>query len=108
VQRLLDAGVMTADGLASMTDAEVEQRLFEAPVTREEANRLWYRPQAIGVRRLEGDDVPPGAHVVQVDRLYLAMPLVDGEVVTRISQRAAAMLAEAWQLRGTYAVSWRQ
>ena len=53
-------------------------------------------------------DAPPGAHVVQVDRLYLAMPLVDGEVVTQVSPRAAAMLAEARQLLGTYVVSWRE
>jgi len=108
VQRVLEAGEMTADDLATMTDAEVQRRLFETPATQEEANRLWYRPQAIDVRRLEGDDAPPGAHVVRVDRLYLAMPLVDGEVVTRVSPRAAAMLDEARQLLGTYAVSWRQ
>lgn len=108
VRRLLDAGGMTADNLAAMTDAEVERRLFEAPVTQEEAKRLWYRPQTIDVRRLEDDDAPPDAHVVQVDRLYLAMPLVDGEVVTQVSSRAAAMLAEARQLCGKYAVSWRQ
>jgi HD superfamily phosphohydrolase len=108
VRRLLEAEVITADDLALMTDAEVQQRLFETPATQEEATRLWYRPQAIGVRRLEGDDVPPSVYVVQVDRLYLAMPLVDGEVVTRVSPRAAAMLAEARQLLGTYVVGWRQ
>ena len=107
VRRLLEVGVMAADDLASMTDAEIERRLFETPATRDEANRLWYRPQAIGVRRLEGDAAPPGAHLVPVDRLYLAMPLVDGENVTQVSPRAAAMLAEARQLRGTYVVSWR-
>jgi HD superfamily phosphohydrolase len=106
VQRLFDAKVLTPDELAAMTDAEVERRLFETPATKEEAKRLWYRPQTIGVRRLDNGAPSPGAHRVEVEHLYLAMPLVDGQIVTQISSRAAGALDKARQLLGTYAVYW--
>jgi len=114
VKELLDAGVLTTHALAAMTDGEVERALFETPLTAGEARRLWYEPQAIVVRRLrrpreraeKEEDTPPGAHQVQVDHLYLAMPLSDGRVVTQVSPRAAALVAQARGLRGRYAVYW--
>ena len=45
---------------------------------------------------------------MQMDHLYLAMPLADGQIVTQVSPRAAALMAEAQQLRGTYAVYWAE
>jgi hypothetical protein len=108
VQRLLDTGALAADDLATMVDTEVEQRLFEAPATKEEAKRLWYHPQTLGVHRLVGDETVPGARIVQVDRLYLAMPLVDDQIITQISSRAAGLLDEVQQLLGTYAVYWTE
>ena len=106
VQRLFDAGVLTPGELAAMTDAEVERWLFETPATQEEAKRLWYRSQTIDAQRLDKGDAPPDAHLVEMDHLYLAMPQVDGRAVTQVSSRAADLLDEARQLRGTYAVSW--
>ena len=106
VQQALDAGALTVDGLATMTDAEVQHILFETPVTAAEARRLWYEPHTIVVRRLEGDDVPPGAHRVEIDHLYLDMPLADGQSVTLVSDRAAAFVAEARGWRGVYVVYW--
>ena len=106
VQQLLDAGVLTVSILAGMTDSMVERILFETPVTAKEANRLWYRPHEIVVQRLGAEDAPPDVHIVQVDHLYLAMPLADGQPVTQVSPRAAALAAEAQQLRGTYVVYW--
>jgi HD superfamily phosphohydrolase len=106
VQQVLDAGALTADGLATMTDDEVQHILFETPLTAAEARRLWYQPHAIVVRRPEDADVPPHAHPVQIDHLYLDMPLVDGQSVTQVSDRAAALVAEAQRWRGTYVVYW--
>ncbi len=107
VQQALDAGALTVDDLATMTDAEVQHILFETPVTAEEAQRLWYQPHTITVRRLEGEDVPPDAHAVEIDHLYLDMPLADGQTVTQVSDYAAALVAEAQQWRGTYVVYWK-
>jgi hypothetical protein len=107
VRRLFDAGVLAPGDLAAMTDAEVERRLFGTPATKEEAKRLWYQSQAIGVQRLDNGDAPPGAHLAEMDHLYLAMPLVDGRAVTQVSSRAADLLDEAQRLRGTYAVYWK-
>ena len=106
VQQVLDAGLLTTDDLSKMTDNEVQHILFETPVTAEEARRLWYQPYAIAVRRLEGANVLPGACPVKIDRLYLDMPLVDGQPITRISDHAAALVAEAQRWRGTYVVDW--
>jgi hypothetical protein len=89
-----------------MTDDEVERVLFDTPATAQEATRLWYRPDGIVVRRLGDGDTRPDGHVVQVDHLYLAMPLTDGRVVTKVSPRAAALVAATRELRGTYAVYW--
>lgn len=107
VRRLFDAGALTPDELAAMTDVEVERRLFETPVTKEKAKRLWYRSQTIGVQRMDDGDAPSGAHLVEMDHLYLAMPLVDGRTVTQVSSRAADLLHKVQQLRGTYAVYWK-
>lgn len=107
VQQALDAGALTVDDLATMTDGEVQHILFETPATAEEARRLWYQPHTIAVRRLEDEDVPPDAHPVEIDRLYLDMPLADGQTVTQISDRAAALVAEAQRWRGTYVVYWK-
>ena len=106
MQQALDAEGLATDALATMTDDEVERLLFATPATAKEATRLWYQPDGIVVRRLGDGDARPDGHVVQVDHLYLAMPLTDGRVVTQVSPRAAALVAAARQLRGTYAVSW--
>jgi len=108
VQQVLDAGVVTTNTLATMTDNMVERVLFDTPVTAKEAKRLWYQPHGIVVRRLRDKDAPPGVHIVQVNRLYLAMPLADGQIVTQVSSRSAALVAGARQLRGTYAVYWAE
>jgi HD superfamily phosphohydrolase len=106
VQQALDAGALTADSLATMTDAEVQHVLFETPITAEEARRLWYQPHTIAVQRLEDKDVPPGGHPVEIDRLYLDMPLADGQSVTQVSDYAATLVAEAQGWLGTYVVYW--
>jgi len=107
VRQLLDAGVLTTNTLAAMTDSMVERALFESPITAEEAWRLWYQPNAIVVRRFDGqDDAPSNAHVVQMEQLYLAMPLANGRMVTQISPQAERLASEARALRGAYAVYW--
>ncbi len=106
VQQLLGAGVLTTSSLATMTDSMVERTLFETLITAKEAWRLWYQPHALIARRLGDETAPPGAHVVQMDHLYLAMPLANGQIVTRVSSRAEKLAAEAQELHGTYIVYW--
>jgi hypothetical protein len=106
VQQLLDVGTLTTRGLATMTDSMVERALFENPTTAEEAWRLWYQTHTIRVRRLGDEEPPPGAHVVQMDHLYLAMPLMNSQIVTQVSSRAARLATEAQKLHGAYAVYW--
>jgi HD superfamily phosphohydrolase len=106
VQQLLDAGVLTTKGLYTMTDSMVERALFDTLVTAAEARRLWYQTHAIRAHRLGDNEPPLGAHVVQMDHLYLAMPLANGQSVTRVSSRAGALAAEAQELHGAYVVYW--
>ncbi len=106
VQQLLDAGTLTVHDLATMTDSMVEHALFTNSITAEEARRLWYQTHAITAHRLGDKEPPPGAHVVQMDHLYLAMPLADGQTVTKVSLRAERLVAEAQELHGTYIVYW--
>jgi len=103
----LVAASLAVDDLAAMTDAEVMAVLFDASVTAAEARRLWYRPYEIVVRRLaEGEIAPSGARVVEMDRLYLDVPLAGGRIVTRVSDRAAALVDEARRWCGVYVVYW--
>jgi HD superfamily phosphohydrolase len=106
VQRAFETGALTADALPGMTDGMLERLLFEAPATAEAARRLWHLPHTILARRLEDEDAPPGAHLVPVDRLYLSVPLTNGRPITEVSPRAAALVAGAQKLLGTYAVFW--
>jgi HD superfamily phosphohydrolase len=105
VGRLLECGALGVEALPTMTDGELEQTLFSTPATAEEARRLWYRPDEIIVRRIDRRE-PPHAHIETVDELYLDMPLTEGQVVTRVSPAAAALLKKARQWLGTYAVYW--
>jgi len=67
--------------------------------------RLLHRPHTLHVRRLAADEaLPEGALVVTFSKPYLGQPLVDGQPVGQVSERAAAMLAEARTLLGTFVV----
>lgn len=93
--------------LASLTDDELLARLARAGVPEITAllERLLRRPHSLSARRLDPGEAPPaGALVVHLDKPYLGQPLVDGRPVGEVSPRAAAMLAEARGLLGTFAV----
>lgn len=106
VKKAFETGALTADALPGMTDGMLERILFEGPATAEAARRLWHLPHTILVRRLKGEDTLPEAHLVPVDRLYLSVPLTNGRPITEVSPRAAALVAGAQKLLGTYAVFW--
>lgn len=108
VRGLLETGVLSLEDLPTMTDAGLERALFGAAATAEQAQRLWYRPYQIVAHRLGGEETPPGARIAQVDHLYLAMPLTDGQLVTEKSARAAALVRKAQSWLGTYAVYWAE
>ena len=91
----LVAASLAVDDLAAMTDAEVMAVLFDAPSTAEEARRL-----------AEGESAPAGARVVEMDHLYLDVPLAGGRIVTRVSDGTAALVDEARRWCGVYVVYW--
>lgn len=102
-------GILGADerGVMRMTDAEVLTRLAQAddPEIDSLLERLLRRPDSLTVRRLEADEVlPPEVLRIHFDKPYLGQPLVNGQPVSQVSERAATMLAEAGSLLGTFVV----
>ena len=93
--------------IASLTDADVLSRLAQINDA-EIANlleRLLYRPHTLTVRRVEPDEpIPAEALMARVDQPYLNQPLVDGQPIDQLSERAASMLAKARTLLGTFVV----
>lgn len=102
-------GIFKADlgRVAAMTDADVLAQLAQAndPEIGSLLERLLRRPHTLGLRRLaEGEVAPPQALVIHFDQPYLGQPLVDGQPVSQLSERAALMLAEARALLGAFVV----
>jgi HD superfamily phosphohydrolase len=106
VRRGLEAGAFSIKDLARMNDATVEHLLLDLPGIADEARRLWYQPHDLVVSRLESGNSPPDAHLIFIDRLYLAVPLANGQPVTKISAQAAKLMAETQKLTGSYVVAW--
>ncbi len=107
VRTALDTGVLTTNALSKMTDSMVEHVLFETSATAEAARQLWFRPDTVMVHKQQDDNLPSGAQVVPVHRLYLSVPLVNGQSAAEISPRIVTMFEKAQALLGTYAVFWR-
>lgn len=93
--------------LAAMTDAEVLTLLAGSNDTEISLllDLLLRAPHKLKVRRATADEVlSPSAMITHFNKAYLGQPLVDGQPVGQVSQRAAAMLAEARSLLGTFVV----
>ena len=102
-------GILNADPqqVAAMTDADLLSRLAQAndPEISTLLDRLLRRPHTLTVRRADpAETPPPGALVVRFTQPYVGQPLVDGQPVSRVSEQAATMLAEAQSLLGTFVV----
>lgn len=93
--------------VTTMTDGDLLARLngVNDPEIEALLERLLHRPHTLHVRRVAADEtLPEGALVVTFSKPYLGQPLVDGQPVGQVSERAAAMLAEARALVGTFVV----
>jgi HD superfamily phosphohydrolase len=102
-------GFLDADiyHVATLTDADLLSRLAQIndPEMANLLERLLRQPHSLTVRRASPDEsLPAEALITRVDQPYLNQPLVNGQPVAQISERAAAMLAEARTLLGTFVV----
>ena len=106
VQQLLNVGVVNVSALPKMTDGSLEHLLLTTPETADEAQRLWYKPDELIVRKADHNPHPENAHIVTIENLYAFQPLVNGQPVADICPKANKILQEINQLRGEYIVHW--
>jgi HD superfamily phosphohydrolase len=106
VQQLIDEKVFVVDQLIQMTDTMVESLLMNCKSTNEETKKLMFHSENIGVVRNE-DEAHSKALKIDDQKLYLAMPLVDGKPVTGISEKVSGMLDDIKHLEGSYYVYWK-
>lgn len=102
-------GILNSEArrIAEMTDADVLSRLAQAKDLEIDTllDRLLHQPHTLAVRKADADELLPSeALTIRLDKPYLGQPLVDGHPVSRLSEKAASMLAEAQALMGTYVV----
>jgi HD superfamily phosphohydrolase len=93
--------------VATLTDADMLFHLAQVddPEIATLLERLLHRPHTLTVRRAAPEEsLLADTLVVRVNQPYLNQPLVDGQPVGQLSERAASMLAEARTLLGTFIV----
>lgn len=103
VGRIIYKDEFEAAKLPIMTDTHIEQLLCSDPDTREEYEKLLVESWRIQVSR-EKPAFPVETAVLS--KLYLAMPLIQGVVITECSQDCLATINQLTELLGTYYVWW--
>ncbi|MEK3795618.1 HD domain-containing protein [Paenibacillus sp. FSL R7-0204] len=105
--RVIHKDEIEAAKLPAMTDTHIEQLLCSDPDTREEYEQLLMESWRIRVSR-EKPAFPVETAVLS--KLYLAMPLIQGVVITEYSdeysQDCLATINQLTELLGTYYVWW--
>ncbi|MBP2114046.1 HD domain-containing protein [Paenibacillus silagei] len=101
--RLIHKDEFEAAKLPIMTDTHIEQLLCSNPDTREEYEQLLMESWRIRVSRAK-PAFPVETAVLS--KLYLAMPLIQGVVITEYSQDCLATVNQLTELLGTYYVWW--
>ncbi|MEK3762554.1 HD domain-containing protein [Paenibacillus sp. FSL R7-0337] len=103
VSRLVHKDAFEAAKLPIMMDTHIEQLLYSDPDTREEYEKLLMESWRIRVSR-EKPAFPVETAVLS--KLYLAMPLIQGVLITECSQDCLATINQLTELLGTYYVWW--
>ncbi|WP_238651577.1 HD domain-containing protein [Paenibacillus piscarius] len=89
--------------LPLMTDAHIEQLLLNVPDTQEEYEKLLMESWRIRVSR---NKPAFPAETAALSKLYLAMPLIQGVLITEYSPDVLATINQLTELIGTYYVWW--
>jgi hypothetical protein len=102
-------GLLEVDAhrIVTLTDTTLLARLTQIndPEIVDLLGRLLQRPHTLTVRRVTPNEpVSAETLVSRVGQPYLNQPLVDGQPVEQVSERAATMLAQARTLLGTFVV----
>lgn len=103
VNQLITGGKLDMTRLLSMTDAHIEQLLLNDGNTKIEYEQLLMESWRVCVTR---DQPAVAAEITSLDKLYLAMPLVEGVSMAENSPDIVATIQELEQMLGTYYVWW--
>ncbi|MFD0869030.1 MULTISPECIES: HD domain-containing protein [Paenibacillus] len=92
--------------LIGMTDSMLEQELLRHPGTSGRLRRLLLESWRLRVTR-DRDQAPADALEVEVNKLYLSVPMVQGRKITEISERARGRIEDVQHRKGKYYVYWQ-
>lgn len=101
--RLVDANELETTKLPIMTDTHIEQLLHNNPDTQEEYEQLLMESWRISVSQHK-PAFP--AETAVLSKLYLAMPLIQGVLITEYSPEILATINQLTEQLGTYYVWW--
>lgn len=104
VSQLLKAGVLQVSELKVMTDGELEYILLHNSLTQAVAKKLFFDMGQFKV--VKDGALEPGISYfcVEVDKLYLSMPLVDGVAIDQLSPQVAEKILQMEAFKGKYFV----
>lgn len=103
INQLIVGDKLDMTRLLSMTDAHIEQLLLSDENTKKEYEQLLMESWRVCVTR---DRPAVAAEITSLDKLYLAMPLVEGVSMAETSPNIATTINELKQMLGTYYVWW--
>ncbi|KGE17665.1 HD domain-containing protein [Paenibacillus wynnii] len=107
VSELIEQNVVTVESLSEMTDSILEFLLINCEQTKEEMNRLLYRPHEIQVTQIKRN-VPSNAHLFVLNKLYLSEPLITKGVGAVNALTSYSKLEQLSSLLGSYFVYWNE
>lgn len=107
VFELIEHNVVTVEVISKMTDSGLESLLISCEQTKEEANRLFYRPQEIKVTRRNGNDAS-NHYMFVLNKLYLSEPLINNGKGLVTSLSSYPVLEQLSSFFGTYHISWNE
>ncbi len=88
-----------------MTDSRLESLLISCEQTKDETNRLFYRPHEINVTRRK-IEVTSKTHFFVLNKLYLSEPLITKGMVSVRTLTSYPMLEQLSSFLGTYHIYW--
>lgn len=103
INQLIVSGKLDITKLPLMTDVHIEQLLLSEDSTMEEYDKLLTESWRVCVTR---DQPAVAAEITSLNKLYLALPLVEGVSFAETSPNIVATINELEQMLGTYYVWW--
>lgn len=106
VKRMLHAEALDCEQLAVMNDMEVLHLLSHHRLTVEDTRRWLMQPHMIKVTRNPDEILSDHPLIMDIDKLYLSIPLVAGTLLTDIYPHLQARYEQMNERLGRYYIHW--